>query len=62
MLQIYNEINVFYFCEETHQLADHQGLINLHTRLNQEAEKLSKWKTSTELGLRQKVSDIIIKN
>ena len=31
-------------------------LQSLHTRLHQEAEKIRKWKTSTELDLKEKVS------
>lgn len=33
---------------------------SLHTRLHQEAEKIRKWKTSTEIEIKEKVSLIIV--
>ena len=35
---------------------------SLHTRLHQEADKIRKWKTSTEMELKEKVSHVNLKN
>ena len=44
----------FFFTEEVYQQEQHDKLSVLHCRLQQEADKIRKWKNAIELELQQK--------
>lgn len=43
---------------EKERLQSAERIQSLHTRLHQEAEKIRKWKTSTEIEIKEKVTRV----
>ena len=48
--------------EQKMEMNSTERLTTLHTRLHQEAEKISKWKLQTEIEIKQKVYSYNITN